>query len=419
MNDTGIEQRPAVRRAARAAAARICLMTETYYPIVGGGETQARALSQDLVRAGYPVTLVTRRSERQFARHEQLDGANLYRLSPSGPGHLKKWAMLVTATFFLFRYRRTYDIILVSGYRVLGIAAVISARLLGKRCILKADNNGEMSGEYFTQGIRNLHLQWAGHLIGAAVAARNALFRRCDRFVALSTDIRHELQLHKVDASAIVTIPNGYDPERFNPARDEHERLQLRRRLGLNETGQLVVFTGRLLRSKGLPLLVSVWRKVAAAHPDTTLVIVGSGRGLMGSCEDEIRAAVAQQALVGRVLFAGSVSNVEDYLRSSDVFVFPTEDEAFGISLIEAMACGLPCIATTVGGIKDIVRHGMTGILVAPGDAEALCEALHTMLGDPDRAAIMGQRAAGVARERYARQSVAQQYMNLFDSLME
>jgi len=327
--------------------------------------------------------------------------------------------MLITATFFLFRYRRAYDIILVSGYRVLGIAAVISARLLGKRCILKADNNGEMSGEYFTQGIRNLHLQWAGHLIGAAVAARNALFRSCDRFVALSTDIRHELQRHNVDASAIVTIPNGYDPERFNPARDEHERLQLRRRLGLNETGQFVVFTGRLLRSKGLPLLVSVWRKVAAAYPDTTLVIVGSGRGLMGSCEDEIRAAVAQQALEGRVLFAGSVGNVEDYLRSSDVFVFPTEDEAFGISLIEAMACGLPCIATTVGGIKDIVRHGMTGILIAPGDAEALCEALDTMLADPDRAAIMGQQAAGVARERYARQSVAQQYMNLFDSLME
>ncbi len=396
---------------------RLCMVTEKFFPVIGGAETQGMALAEDLIAAGHEVQVVTRRSSHDFPPREQIGEIRIHRLGPSGPGQLKKWGMVVTSFLFYLRHLRRYDIILVSGFRVLGISAVLAGWLLGKPCILKADNNGEFSGEYFRQGIATLRLRWASSLIGAVVRARNALFRRATAFVALSRDIRDELVRGGVPEGRIIDIPNGYDPARFSPAVDPADRQRIRERLGLPAQGPLVVFTGRLLRAKGLPSLLEAWRDIAAASASPTLVIIGSGAGLMDACDDELHAYVRDHGLAGRVVFTGSVRNVEDYLRAADIFAFPTEDEAFGISLIEAMATGLACVASAVGGIKDILRDGENGLLVPPKDPAALRRALQRLLDDPALATALGQRAALEAGSRFARASVARQYAALFDAL--
>lgn len=407
----------ALQEGSTAHPLRVCLTTETYYPVIGGGETQARALTQDLVAAGVPVIVVTRRSDAKFARAERLDGAWIYRLAPSGPGHLKKWGMVLTGLIFFITHARQYDIILVSGFRVLGIPAVLAALLMRKKVILKADNNGEMSGAYFTEGIKSLRLQWAWRALRGVISLRNALFRRADAFVSVSTDIVKELTEQGVPRGMIECIPNSYDPQRFYPAESEETRRVLRAQLNLPQDKKLVIFTGRLLRGKGLPLLVRVWKDLSVRHPQAALIIVGAGGNIMSSCEDEIRSFVSEHGLSGSVVFTGGVRNVEDYLRSSDLFVFPTEDEAFGISLIEAMACGLPPVASRVGGIKDIVVDGDTGLLVPPSEHAPLHDALDLLLRDSQRAREIGQRAAVSVRQRYSRQTVLTQYMSLFGRL--
>ena len=274
------------------------LLTETYVPVIGGGETQARALAKGLTEAGLDTAVVTRRSDPAFAPEETVDRSKVYRLGPTGIGHLKKWVMLPRLTVFLLRRWRDYDLLLVSGYRVMGIAAVLVARVLGKLCVLKADNNGEMSGAYFEAGATKLGLAHARRLTSALVSARNRLLLQADAFVSVSSDIHAELLRSGVREDLIHDIPNSVDTERFRPV-DAATKAELRRHLGLRSDGPIVVFSGRLLRSKGVLELAKVWHELRPLFPDAHLIIIGSGRGLMHDCEDELKALVNAHGILG------------------------------------------------------------------------------------------------------------------------
>jgi Glycosyltransferase Family 4 len=140
------------------AVPRICLLTETYHPLIGGGETQARILADSLAANGIDAFIMTRRVSRSLRKAEVIDGIAVQRIPPVGMGPLKRWGMLLSALAALGRMRRHYDIVYVSGYKALGISAVLISKLLGKVCILKADSNGEMSGAFFAGGLRRLKL---------------------------------------------------------------------------------------------------------------------------------------------------------------------------------------------------------------------------------------------------------------------
>ena len=115
---------------------RICLLTETYHPVTGGGETQARALAKGLIRRGWSVLILTRRSDPRLPREDWLDGARIMRLGPTGASRKRKWGLLVTAFWALIRNRAEYDAVVVSGFRILGIPSVFATRLIGKACLL-------------------------------------------------------------------------------------------------------------------------------------------------------------------------------------------------------------------------------------------------------------------------------------------
>ena len=97
---------------------KVCIFTETYFPEMGGGETQAQLLANGLIAGGHSVIVLTRRSNRAFQRVERYGELTVHRLSPSGAGQLKKWGLLLSAIPALFRLRREYDLVFVSGYRI-------------------------------------------------------------------------------------------------------------------------------------------------------------------------------------------------------------------------------------------------------------------------------------------------------------
>jgi glycosyltransferase involved in cell wall biosynthesis len=146
---------------------------------------------------------------------------------------------------------------------------------------------------------------------------------------------------------------------------------------------------------------------------------VGEGGLGLQNCEAELRDVVAKQELGKSVTFTGSVDNVEDYLRASDCFVFPTEREAFGISAIEAMACGLTVIATAVGGLADVVRADAAAIVVPARDGVALESAIERVLRDSSEVLAMGSRARDRAVAEYSEQMIVAQYKNLLTNLVE
>ncbi|HLA97834.1 MAG TPA: glycosyltransferase family 4 protein, partial [Anaerolineales bacterium] len=230
---------------------KVCIFTETYFPIVGGGETQARLLAEGLVARGFAVIVVTRRSDPSMAPVERYGDITVYRLPPSGRQHLKKWGLLLSSIPALFRLRRDYDLILVSGFRVIGVAAVLMGKLLHKKCLLKADNNGEMSGEFFRGGLEKAGWSANSPVFKIALKLRNHLLRGADAFIAISSQIAAEFSASGVQPSAkIHCIPNSVDTAVFRPVAHQ-EKIALRRKLGLPPKEMLVIYTGRLVSYKG------------------------------------------------------------------------------------------------------------------------------------------------------------------------
>ena len=396
----------------------VCLLTETFHPVTGGGETQARVVASGIAESGKDVHLLTRRSDRDLLRREKLGLVCVQRLSPSGSGQLKKWGLVVTAMLRLFGIRDSYDVLLVCGYRILGIPAIVASRILGKPCVLKADSLGEMSGEFFNAGLARFRVhrtQWGPRKL---LSLRNRLLRRAGAFVAISTAVAEELIECGIPSERIVHIPNSVDTSRFRPA-DAEARAALRARFGLPLDSSIFVYTGRLVTTKGLPVLLAAWRRIAARYPQAHLLLVGEGGLGLQNCEAELRDFVRDHALGNSVTFTGSVDNVHDYLRACDCFVFPTEREAFGISVIEAMACGLTVIATNVGGLADVVQAEETAIVVPVGDGVSLEAAIERVLGGSSEMQEMGSRARVEAVEKFSENMIVAQYMGLLAQLVE
>jgi glycosyltransferase involved in cell wall biosynthesis len=392
---------------------RACLLTETYYPVTGGGETQARALAEGLAAAGSHVMVLTRRSHAALEPFEQLGGVNIFRLPPTGPHHLKKWGLLFSTFLVLIRQRKQYDLIFVSGFRVLGVAAVLAGALLGKVCILKADSLGEMSGEFFSPGLARYGLRTVSPVFRLLLSLRNRILKRARAFVAISSAVAAELMGHAIDASAIYVLPNSVDTGSFHPVELKYKEA-LRRTLGLPLSETLVIYTGRLVSYKGLPLLLESWQSLQRRHNGIHLLLVGGGGLDIHNCEQELRQFVQNHGLDGCVHFTGSVEHVHHYLQAADIFVFPTENEAFGISVIEAMACGLPVVATAAGGLQDLLVDGENGIVVGVGDGRQLERALEALITNPALARSIGEKARSGVANKYAHDVVLGRYLELF-----
>ena len=390
----------------------VLFLTESFHPVLGGGEQHILRLGRVLAGSGMATTVVTRRGDARWAADETIDGVRVVRVGPAGASRRGKYAMVPAALAALQRLRARYDVLVVRGTRVLGLPALVAARALAKGVVLQAEVNGEMTGEVYTWGTA-LDRGWARRAIFAGVAARNLLLRDGDAFVAMSRAIRDEFLRAGVPPEKVALIAHGVDTDRFLPATRD-ERLALRQRLGLPIDGRIIIYTGRLLRGKGLEALIAAFGSVAAAEPSAHLVIVGSGEGQSLSVDAALRAAAQGEGLAGRVTFAGRVDAVEDWLRASDVFAFPSMFEALGIALVEAAACGLPAVASRTGGIVDVVEDGRSGVLVPPGDVAALSAALHRLVTDPDLGRRMGAAARDVARARFDERDAVDRYRALF-----
>jgi glycosyltransferase involved in cell wall biosynthesis len=392
---------------------RVLFLTESFHPTLGGGETHILSLGRALAACGDAATVVTRRAEPGWPAEETLDGIRVLRVGSPGPALRGKYRMLPAAFREALRQAGRHDVLVVRGTRVLGLPGLAAGRARGVAVVMQPEINGELSGEAFTWG-----KAWAqgvaGRAVRAAVGLRNAWLRDADAFVAMSRLIREEMVTAGVPGERVRVLPHGVDTERFRPA-SPAERAELRARLGL-PGGLLAVYAGRLLRGKGLePLLDAL--AATSVPAGLRLVLVGSGEGQALDATADLRERAARLGLEPRVVFAGRSDRVEDYLRASDVFVFPSLFEALGIALVEAAACGLPAIASRTGGIVDVVEDGRSGWLVTPGDAGALAAALSELARDEVLRAAMAEHARARALARFDERDVLLGYRALFREL--
>ncbi len=238
-----------------------------------------------------------------------------------------------------------------------------------------------------------------------------AVFRYTDKFIAISKDILNRLLKEGFSEDKIINIPNGVDTEMFCPML-KMEAEALRKKFGFNEE-KVFLYSGRLVEGKGLDLLVRAIKKVAKEYKDILLVFIGSG-----DYQEKIPDMASSYGLEDFVKIEGTVDNVQEYLNASDIFVFPSLSEGMPNSLLEAMACGLPVVASRIGGVVDIVEDGKSGILFEPGDVNGLANAMIRLLNDEELRKRLGEEAKKRVVENFSIDKVAGEYIKLYNRLI-
>lgn len=403
---------------------RICLVTEIFHPEDQGGQgRQAFALARRMSAHGAVVTVATRRNFATSTGNEVIDGIRISRLAPTGLLKGKGWRAIPPTLLFLtllllhlVRQRRSYDVILVQGVKAVLIPTALVAWMLRKRCIVKVDAVAELEQELTPESLAQMKLREGAKLVRLWARLRDALLRRAHATVAISAEIEAALARRVGAATRVVRIPNGLELRDSSGA--DCDRTQLRRRLGLPD-GLLVIYTGRLSRAKGLPMLLEVWSQIARDRADAHLVLVGSGDRSFDGCEQELRDYVRAAQLESRVTLTGHVENVHEYLQASDLFVSCSESEGFGLSLVEAMAAGLACVSTAVGVAPEVIRNRHEGWLVPVRDPAALSAALHEALDHRNALPAIGAAARRAIASRFDMDEVARRYLDVCRELVQ
>jgi glycosyltransferase involved in cell wall biosynthesis len=206
-----------------------------------------------------------------------------------------------------------------------------------------------------------------------------------DRTIAVSRSVSASIPRPR----RIDVIPNGIDVERLRSRVLEQDAA--RRSLGLPPDAPVVGTIGGITAKKGHGVLVDAVRRVVARVPDATFVFIG-----LPIEGDALKRPIAAAGLTDRVLIAGYRENASELLRAFDVFCLPSLHEGLPLSVLEALAAGVPVVATSVGGVPEVVANG-GGVLVPPGDPDALATALIELLGDPSRRARLSTEGSTAA----------------------
>ncbi|MEM6290051.1 MAG: glycosyltransferase family 4 protein [Myxococcota bacterium] len=221
-------------------------------------------------------------------------------------------------------------------------------------------------------------------------AARDAMLRRVDLHTPVSRYTGGLLEAAGVAPEAMHIAPNGVDPHTFSPGDGE----AFRRARGLGES-PLLMTVCRLVPRKGIDTTIEALPKIRAAVPDVRYAIGGSGPD-----RARLEGLVAHHGLEDVVTFLGRVPDeaMRDAMTAADVFCMPARSdppdvEGFGLVFLEAGACGTAVVGARAGGVPDAIVHGETGLLVEPGEADALADALVSLLQDPERCAAFGTTA--------------------------
>jgi len=358
----------------------------------GGTERQARAVCGALAARGHRVEVLARKLP---GPEQVVPGVTVHaKIRAIDRGRLFGLTYAASAVAQMVHETRRADVLQAHHLYLDAVAALLAGRLWRRPVVAKmvgAGPGGDLDRLRRTAGglllLRFLH--------------------RLDAVIAPSPTCRAELLAAGFPTERIHVIPNGVDTGLFRP-----DAAAIAPRPVGQGQGPVVVFTGRLIEAKGLLDLLEAWPLVLQEHPTATLVLVGSG-----PLEGELRRHASQLALGQRMRLVGEVADVGLYLRTADAFVLPSWAEGLSNALLEAMASGLPCVATDIGPNRDALTHGKDGLVIPPRDPRALADAVSLILGQPDLAVRLGRAARLRAEAEFSLESAVTHLEDLYSEL--
>jgi sugar transferase (PEP-CTERM/EpsH1 system associated) len=280
----------------------------------------------------------------------------------------------------------------------------LEAQFVGAACGIKGRVHGEHGRDISDIDGRN----WKYNLL------RRAARRVVHRYIAVSKDLENWLQTSvHVPAERISQIYNGVDSIRFSPSSSRGQGLDAAFFAGAR---CVIGSVGRMAAVKDYPTLVRAFISLCRQSADPSglrLVIAGDG-----PAKAECQALVDSAGLGGQALFPGDRSDTPEWLRSFDVFVLPSLGEGISNTILEAMATGLPVIASRVGGTPELVEEGRTGMMFTPGDQETLVQLLNEYAGNASRRQHEGQAARTRIEQAFSWLKAAVAYQEVYESVL-
>lgn len=385
---------------------RVLLVTGAYFPELSSGGLQSRAVAACL-RGRADFEVLTTATSDGLSRYDLIDGVPVTRVRVRLSQRWSAARALVTMAWELARTLPRVDLVHVQGYSSKNIVLTAAARLFRKPLIL--------------------HLQTSKHDEPATIRGHGRLawwaYRGADAYISVSAALTAPYLEAGLPPARIREIPNGVDAQRFSPA-SPAERRALRERLQLPVDRPVVLFVGVMSPDKQPHVLFDAWLRMRRdGGPPAMLVFVGASNPalyeLADRLSDQIRAAAEASGLGADVRFVPPTSAVEDYFRAADTFAMPSVREGLPIVLLEAMACGLPAVASHLPGSTDtMLEDDVNGLLVPHGDVGGFAAAIGRLLASPGEASQFGAKARQTVEARYTMERVAEQWLDTYHQIL-
>ncbi len=365
---------------------KVCQVT-AYSPreITGVGEV-ASNLGRGLEEKGHDNVILTKSSQSG-----DPGTPNLVEIEYRSIRLVGGLLLVLGAAYWLLKKRNSIDLLHLHSISWLTATCALLGRVLGIPRVL------------------TLH----GKFPSSSSRVSNAVFKLSERLAlahsSTITCVSEDTRSHyKLDSARVVH--NGIDTSRFE--QNQEERVRKRQDLGLGDSF-VILFIGRLDVNKGICELIEVIGSLVQKGMDLNLLVVGSG-------DDEmVEACLRENSLDDNGVMVGRVENPVPYYQSSDIFVLPSAFEGIPLTLLEAMASGLPCVATSVGGMPEVIVDGANGYLVQPGDKEGLSQAILRVHDNKIESQEVSEKARITIENRFSSTRMLHDYLDVYGSLVK
>lgn len=363
----------------------VLLVVDQFPKMLGGGERSVLKIAEHLPRYGYHASILT------FFVHPEYSGLES-----------------IVAPIYLLPLNRTYDIHAVR-------AAFGFRKFLRDQRVSLVQTFFESSDLWagtVAKTVSDVKVVWSRRDMGILRSRKHdiayrLLARLPDAVLAVSQEVReHCIRVDGIKSARVETIYNGVDFDERQANRKPQRTLKTCH----------VATVGNIRRVKGHDVMIRAAALLAPQFPEVSFGIAGAV--LEPEYFRELEQLVCELDLTDRFHFAGPIGDLRSYLEGTTIFVLPSRSEGFSNAIIEAMAAGLPVVATNVGGNSESVVDGLSGIMVPPDDPSALANAISELLRDPPRARAMGSAGRTIVEQRFTTDAMMRHIQQVYRRLL-
>lgn len=376
----------------------VVMLVNEFPPLpVGGAETQAQRLSTYLAEHEWKVWVLTRHA-KGLPTLEERNGFTIVRPATWGIGKIQTITFLISTIITLYTMRKQYQIL--HAHLAFGPAfiATLMGKLLNKKVIVK------LGGSNAIGDIQVSMKTWRGRI------RLNAIRKWADVIIALTDVMRDEAIQTGIPANRIRLIDNGIDSKSYESSTLEKEKAK---KILNPEKNTLILFVGRLDPVKSLPTVIEAIKIAINTQPTLKLIIVGDGPE-----RHPLEKLINTLRLKDYVEFTGNKTDIKTYLQAADIFVLPSLTEGISNALLEAMASGIACVATPVGGNLEVLDNAKYGLMPPVGDVQAWAQVLIDLSSNENLLHQFGEKAKERILTKYDFNVVGNRYIKLYSELI-